>query len=387
MLGFFEKDKVEGMTLGEVSELLGWLRTPTAMVFTPVNLSEERKKFFASNSYNPQFKYNIVRNTNDRILDTLENVKQIIDVDPRLSEFYIDLIASKKQANDLMYAVGNNKKVTEISKDRFRMPSTVLFRNAARVLRKQTAGYSLADYKKSVAGEHLGYAEIATAFRIAFEELGLHEWTVSESKNIKGSGLKVGIKSKEVFMSPGIRRKPNRMRKAMVHELTHIMRSENGANTGYEALAKPTVSSYLDVEEGLTGYNEEVMGLMTYRDLRNRAAKTWAAYLGENLTFRELYNAALAFVPQGLAWSYVYSVKRGLGDTGKPGIYTRDVAYFRGFRRVRNRINKDPNIEKKLYAGKIDFSQVNWVDEGLIKKPKLIMDQAQMDDIFKKAGI
>lgn len=387
MLGFFEKERIDGMTLGEVSELLGWMRTPTAMVFTPINLREERRKFFESNTYNPQFRYNIVKNSNDRIADTLKDVKSIIDVDPRLSEFYLELIKSKAQANELMYAVGDNKLVTTISKDRYKMPTAVMFRNAARVLRKKVSGYDLIDYKKAMEGDYLGYQEIADAFHAAFEILGLHDWTVSESKNIKGSSLKVGIKSREVFMSPGIKRKPVRLKKALVHELTHILRSENGLATGYEALSKPTLPSYLDVEEGLTGYNEESMGLMTYRDLRNRAAKAWAVYVGENMTFRELYNACLAFVPSGLAWAITFSAKKGLGDTSKPGVYTRDAAYFRGFRRVRNRIKKDPTMYDKLYAGKINFSQVKWVEEGLIKKPKMILDKETVNRIYKEAGL
>ena len=45
-MGWFKKDEIEGMSLGEITELLGWLRTPTGMVFTPTNLQEEKEKFF-----------------------------------------------------------------------------------------------------------------------------------------------------------------------------------------------------------------------------------------------------------------------------------------------------------------------------------------------------
>lgn len=386
-MGFFSKDKVEGMTLGEVSELLGWIRTPTSMVFTPTNLKEERQKFFDSKTYNPQFKYSIVKNSNDRILDTLKDVSQIVDVDPRLSEFYIELIKSKSQANDLMYSVGDNKAVTELSVARFRRPTHALFKNAGLVLREKVDGYKLLDYSKSLAGEYLHYEEIKQAFMTAFDELELQGWTVGESQNIKGSGLKVGIKSKEVFMDPGIKRKPLRLKKALVHELTHIARAYNGEATGYSAFSKPTLSNYLDVEEGLTGWNEEQLGLMTYRDLRNRAAKAWVAYIGEDLSFRELYDVCSAFVPKGLAWAMTYSAKRGLGDTSKPGLNTRDVTYFRGFRLVRRKLSEDNSLHTKLYAGKINFKQVRWVEEGLIKQPKIVLDKDLMEKVFKKIGI
>ena len=117
-MAIFEKKKKE-MTLQEVTNLLEQLRLPTALVFTPLNLQSEKKKFFNSDTYEPHFKYRIVKNDNDNILDKLSKVEVISDVDPRISQFYIDLIASKEQANDLMHAVGNNQRVTEISKERF----------------------------------------------------------------------------------------------------------------------------------------------------------------------------------------------------------------------------------------------------------------------------
>ena len=40
----FGKKKV--MSLAEVTSLLGSLRIPTALVFTPTNLESEKKKFF-----------------------------------------------------------------------------------------------------------------------------------------------------------------------------------------------------------------------------------------------------------------------------------------------------------------------------------------------------
>lgn len=385
---FWKKDnKIEGMTLGEVSELLGWLRMPTSMVFTPTNLTEEREKFMNSSKYNPQFKYFIVKNDNDKILATLKEVKQIIDVDPRVSDFYLKLIQSKVQSNELMYAVGDNEKFTKLSIERFGFPSRILFNNATRVLRGKIDSYDVIPHKKAYEGDWIGYEGVKNAFEVVFQEIGLPEWSVNESKNIKKGGLKVGLKSNEVFMSPDIRRKRMKLRKTIVHELTHIIRSHNGLATGYAALGGPTLPSYLDVEEGLAGYNEQIFGLMTDKDLRNRAAKTWAIYAGRNMSFRQLYDAALSFVPKDLAWSFAFSAKRGLGDTSKPGIYTRDVVYFRGFRRVRKKINENKALYEKLYAGKISFKQIKWIDDGLLKKPKIIIDKKSMEKAFKKVGI
>jgi len=386
-MGWFKKDEIEGMSLGEITELLGWLRTPTGLVFTPINLKEEKERFFNSATYNPQFKYHIVKNKNASLLKTLTQVKQVFDVDPIISDFYIKLIASKDQANDLMYAAGDNEKLTELSIDRFGFPSQTLFNNATRILRGKYDNYNVISHKNAYEGDWVDYEGVKKAFEIAFEELGLLEWSVGPSKNIKKNGLKVGLKSYEVFMSENIRRKPMKLRKTLVHELTHILRSQNGLATGYEALGGPTLPSYLDVEEGLAAWNEETFGLMTEKDLRNRAAKTVAIYLSKTLDFRELYNSMLLIVPKGLAWSFAYSAKKGLGDASKLGVNTRDVVYFRGYRKVRRKLADNKSLINKMYTGKINFSQIKWIDDGLIKKPKFVLDEKVMKKVFKKAGI
>ena len=58
-MGILDKKK-KSITLEEVSTKLEKLRLPTALVFTPLNLEVERKKFFNSDIYSPYFKYRLV---------------------------------------------------------------------------------------------------------------------------------------------------------------------------------------------------------------------------------------------------------------------------------------------------------------------------------------
>src|SRR5690606_838884 len=168
---------------------------------------------------------------------------------------------------------------------------------------------------------------------------------------------------------------------------THVLRSYNGKLTGYNALYKPNVMEYLDVEEGLAMWNEENMRLLSYRELKKRALQVWSIQIGEYMTFRELYNALLGSVHRLEAFNIAYRVKRGLSDTSKPGIFCKDVVYLRGFHRVRAKLEKDASLYNKLYAGKIGFSQTKWVDDGLIPYPKLVLEPSVYEAAFKKAGI
>ncbi len=386
-MGILNKAR-KGMNLQEVSSLLNDLRLPIAMVYTPINLKSEKKKFFDSDTYNPYFQYKIVKNNNDAVLKKLLHVEEIIDVDPRISDFYIQLISSKKEANDLMYAVGNNELVTDISYNRYGKPSPILFRNACRVLRGRMSGYDVKKSKTLEKGKILGYKRIEEAFRIVFDELGLDDWRIEESKNISKNSIKVGIKSKRVFVDPNIERTQFKLRKTIIHEVgTHVLRATNGEKTGFDALSKANLPSYLDVEEGLATWNEQNLGLLTDRWLVKKAVLTYALYIGEDMSFRELYNALLGILPKYGAFSTTYRVKKGLRDTAYGGLYTKDITYFRGFRKVMRKLEKDPSLYELLYAGKIDFKQTEWVREGLIKKPYQVPSKEKWQEIFKKAGI
>jgi hypothetical protein len=382
---FGKRGKSE-MTHEEVTTLLSNLKLPISLVFTPTNLESEKKKFLNSDTYNPFFEYEVVSNRNSEIFKELASLEVVSDVDPRISDFYLELIESKKSTNELMHSVGNNRRVTELSIDKYGLPSPILFRNASRVLRGSVKPYSLVKKKKE--DREFDYEDIARVFDIAFEELGLDDWSVDTSNKIADNGIKIAVKRKQVLMDPAIKRSSFRLQKALVHEVgTHVLRSHNGELSGIPALKNSNLDSYLDAEEGLASYNEERMGLLTYSELRTKALPTWAIQIGEGMSFRELHGALLASVPKRTAFSIALRVKRGLSDTSEAGIYVKDVVYFRGYKRLKNKLKNDVSLYEKLYSGKIGFKEVKWVDEGLIPRPDIKFDPKVFQKIFKKARI
>ena len=264
-----------------------------------------------------------------------------------------------------MYAVGHNELVTDISTKKYGKTTPSLFRNASRVLRGKVDGYNLVQYPKVRKEDILKYDGIVDVFNTAFNMLDLKDWSVTKSLNIARNSVKIGVKRKEVLVDGEIERSRFKLRKTLVHEVgTHVLRSVNGFKSGFDALGNANLPSYLDVEEGLATWNESQMNLLTLGWLKRKAALTWGIYVGEELTFRQLYNCVLGVLPKSSAFSVVYRVKRGLGDTSCPGVYTKDIVYFRGFRKVKSKLEKDKSLYEKLYAGKIDFKQCEWVDEG-----------------------
>jgi hypothetical protein len=388
MFDLFSRKGKKELTLDEVTELLQELRIPISLVFTPTNLKEEKKKFFNSDTYEPYFEYRVVKNNNNEILRRLAGLKRISDVDPRISDFYIQLIEDKKLVSNLMHSAGNNALVTELSLRKYKAPSAKLFRNSARVLRGKLDKYDVKINKKLDRGEKLNYEQIEKVFDVTFDMLGLEGWEIAPSKNISKNAIKIGIKGKKVYVDPNIERSEFKIKKLLVHEIgTHVLRSYNGFETGFPAFGNANISSYLDIEEGLATWNEESMGYLTDKWLKIKAGMVWGIYLGEQLSFRHLYNVLSGNFLKYTSWDIAYRIKRGLGDTSYPGIYAKDIVYFRGFRKVKRILEKDPTMYEKFYAGKIDYKRARWVDEGLLPKPKVVPSKELWNDIFKKAGI
>jgi len=387
-VALFKQKNIKKITIKEIAKELDDLKLPIGYVFTPINLAVEKAKFFDSDTYNPIFQYKQVKNNNEQILEKLMQVEEIVDVDPRISDFYLKVIFHKNLTNKLMNSAGNNAKVTKISIEKYGIPSPILFRNACRILRGRTKGYDLIDSKKIEKEEYLEYPEVVEKVNEIFKILELNEWHVEKSKKIAKNGIKIGVKAKEFLVDGGIRKRPTELKKTIVHEIgTHVLRSINGEATGIDAFRKPNLPEYLDAEEGLAMYNEEMMGYLSEKDLRKRALFVWAVKFGSTLSFRELYNACLSHVPPKECFDLVYRVKRGMGDTALPGIYSKDIVYFRGFRRVRKSIEENANMYKYLYAGKISLKQAEWVEDGLLPKPKLVPTKELFDRVFKQVGL
>ncbi len=350
---------------------------------TPLNLAEEKKKFFDSETYNPQFRYKQYQGKNDEIIKKIKSIDRVTGVDPRIEQFYLQLIGDKIATNNMMRAVGNNDKFTKIAQEKYGMPSPILFRNACRVLRRKLDAYDVILDKNVKRGDFLDFAQAVAIFRKVFDGMGLDDWEAVASENISDDGVKTGMKAKKIYLSKKFKKSKFAFKKTIIHEIgTHVLRGENGFNTGVYPLGKPNLDSYLLVEEGLAMYNEEKYGVLTERSLIKRAVYVWLIYIASQMSFRETYNAVSGFLLKRNAFDAVYRVKRGLSDTSMPGIFPKDFCYFRGFRYVRRMIRRYPYWYELLYAGKISFKQISWVEDGLISKPKLILNKKIISDLF-----
>lgn len=386
---------------------LGGLQLPVTYALTPVNLNQEKEKFFKSEKYNPQFVYRKAELKKSKaILNELVTFSHVEGVATSVVPLLKKIIRSKLATLNLIEHVGVDAKFNSYTKRKFAVPSLKYSQRATKVLRGKVKRFRISETDISDNKFKYKGSDVVDIFHGFFNNIGVdssteiesfartseqyqkylnsgqisNTWRIIGTKG-EGSSVRVGSKFRVIFVNLEANFTPARVKKLLVHEIgTHVLRSVNGFDTGYEFLGKPTISSYLYSEEGLTLYNEGIYGILTQKMVNMVGLLSYNVYLAHvnRYSFRELYNLNLTFFQPKEAFSIAYKVKRGLSDTSKAGGYTKDGVYLKGYLLTNKRIKDDPNVYNKLYAGKIPFSWINLVDKGIIPMPKTLLDPGRV---------
>lgn len=324
----------------------------------PINEKEEKRKFFRSNRYNPQFKYEVYQEN----ISLLQ--EQLSEICPDNTVFGQLL----KQTRNIYYANLNmlknrgNEKFTKYSILCYGVPDDVLVEKANEMIKKLKP-------QKQQKGQHkekktLNTTQVMKKIDYAFIKYGF-KWNIKEKE--MAANAAVNVSRKELLLRKNTRFSEKFLKRLIVHEVgTHIVRAENGEHQPYKLFARG-LPNYLMTEEGLAVVNEEMNGCLDNTTLRNYAARVIAVDISLKCSFRETYNYLRNYLDKELAWRTTLRAKRGLTDTSKPGGCTKDFAYLRGYFAVKNFIKEGHDLNK-LYYGKIGLQHVEFIN----KIPELI---------------
>ncbi len=331
-------------------------------IINPINRQEEEKKFFVAKSkYNPQFTYNHYNvkplieellalhiETNTSMGKLFEEVREDLLEEARA----LDNIGTDNFIVKKMFGALSNEELEEVNKTLERglknrqpkeedtsqlFPATELGKRIETVLKH----YKLDDW-------NIVYSELALA-------------RTSVTKDTKT----ITIKADELFTNKD-------MQKLIVHEIeTHVLRWHNGTKQPYN-IFNIGIRDYLTVEEGMAEYNEAMQGVGITNPKFSSAILALATHLGKTKGFADIYQTIRPYVGSDeIGFQMVTRVKRGLGDTSKPGGYLKDHAYFRGYLQIREFVKSGGKV-KDLYAGKITINNLHLLKEGILEQPELL---------------
>jgi uncharacterized protein (TIGR02421 family) len=309
----------------------------------PVNLEEEKDRFFSQPGYNPQFMYHPVRVDSEQIRRLLASIE--CDSSPvgtilnQTRDRYIQEIR-------LIESRGRSE-FTDISMDLHGEPDAELVKQATMLVSKKSRA------------EHPSFntSQIVRKLELAFVKYGFH-WKVEPVEMIANAAVK--LRTKTLLVRKDSRFSRKFLKRIVVHEIgTHITRADNGEYQPYTFFSRG-LPGYLMTEEGLAVFNEEQNGCLDHNVLRTYAGRVLAIGHAMKYPFRETYEMLRKDFTKNDAWRLTVRAKRGLSDTSQPGAFTKDIAYLKGYMRVKAYAESGGDMTM-LYYGKLGLEHIEAV--------------------------
>ncbi len=327
----------------------------------PLNLASEEEKFFKDTSYNPQFEYPALKFDPIHLIDKLEKVKT--DESPLGKFFEAKKIEISKKIS-LLDSI-DTPEFTDISISLFEKPRKEDIELCREQLRK-------IDMENAEKIEGVFDAEEAKKrFEEIFEKYGLKNWKAKIKEQMVANC--VAGKNNRLFVKKDAKFSKDRIETLVVHEIeTHIITAENGKMQNYELFNRGS-ANYLTTQEGMAMYNVEKQRKLPFLENHKALGHVIAIDKAINASFSDVFHELLKHkISPKQAYRSALKAKRGFEDTSKPGAFTKDYIYFRGYFKVKNFIDGGGEM-KDLYIGKIDLDDLEIIKNipGIIEAKML----------------
>lgn len=306
--------------------------------FSPLNLEEEKKKFFFDQEYNPQFEYR----------ETIQEV-------------------------DLL---------------RYGDPSDALLGPAKKILDSvlQTFGTEAAFYEKT-KGEPLDLTTTTTIIREYLKLNNIEEMVklVFSDQFVARTSLKRNGHQFTLNIRTPLTYRSKSLTSVLHHEIgTHLFRWLNEMRQPwFENRSQSGFHDYLVTEEGLATLHSLINQEHPY--LWSAALNYFCVVEGSRSSFAELYKKLQRYVDDSeRRWQFCLKVKRGVEDTSTPGVYTKNQMYFSGVVQVLRWLTQNAFAVEKLYYGKIALEDIDMAVTQATTPPVLPVFLSDRQDYQKR---
>lgn len=333
----------------------------------PLNLAEERKKFFENNEYNPQFQYPDLLFEPLHLKLKLKKIAKKLDETP-LSKLYMGKVDELSKKIDLLEAIGTEH-FSEKSEILYGQVSERLLYEAK--LKLDTKPETFPD-----KGALLETSLVVKKFEEALKQYKLSNWKLIVKKEMVPT-CSVD-KDNNFFVREGVKFSEDRLRMIIAHEIeTHILTAENGKRQNYQMFNRG-FGNYLQTQEGLAIWNQEhVLGHDVEKNY-TAARLIFVLHYAKTHSFAETYDYCLKLgIKPKKAFNMTSKVKRGIENTASHGAFTKELQYFSGYLQIKDFVEKGGDL-KDLYYGKYNLK-----DLDLIKKVPYLQEPYILPDFLK----
>ena len=313
------------------------------LLVNPLNEASQKRKFLKQKTYNPQFKYSALK-TNDSIFKKIDSITLKENI---INNLLIEKLEKYRNNFALVKDIGTEQ-FTNDSLKIFGAPDKTLVNQAYSILKNPSVNEesSIVSSKQAI--------EMTKKF---LESLNLKKWKLIQ-KNMPANAAVIPSCNK-IYLRKEHNFSLNFIKRILVHEIgAHIFRAANGARQPY-ILFKIGMPDYMMTEEGIAVNAEEMNECLNINTLRSYAGRVIANHLALEQGFRGVFEELKPHFREGLAWKLALRAKRGLRDTSKPGAYTKDHLYLKGYYEVKAFLDENPKKGlNTLYYGKIGLHHV-----------------------------
>lgn len=312
----------------------------------PMNIKDEKKKFFKKKGdYNPQFEYPQLKFDPIELVDRLSKVKldssdlgKIFSAKKKEIEQKIELLESIDQ-----------ERFTEMSAKLYGKPSEQDYQNCIEVLEKHK------EEKSEKKTKYYSTEEVKEKFEEVFKKYGLTNWKVKTKENMVAAC--VAGKNNRLFIREDVKFSEERIQSLIIHEIeTHIITAENGKLQPYEIFNRG-LAKYLETQEGMAMYNVATQMKIPFEQNYKAHGHVISIYSALTKSFKEVFATIKKYgLSDEDAFRSALKAKRGIADTSKPGAFTKDYIYYKGYHQVKNYLEHGKLSD--LYIGKMNVKDV-----------------------------
>ena len=339
----------------------------------PLNSTSEKKRFFKRPGYNPVFRYAKPPSGADKLFTKIEEIELKDNV---INQLLLKKLEKFKKTHAMIHSLGKDE-FTFFSKEIFGFPDQDLVDKAYEILGKES------EKEEDV----IDTKQVYDVMKKVLEDFGLNDWYVGTKK--MAANAAVVVSKKKVFVRKNSKFPKSFLKRVIIHEIgTHVFRAANGAKQPYK-IFRTGLPGYLMTEEGMAVNAEEIHDCLKLNTLKSYAGRVIAVHLSLETGFRQVFEELRKCFNDYIAWRITLRAKRGLNDTSKPGAYTKDYLYLKGFYEVKKFLEeKGDQGLKMLYYGRIGLGDVPLIQQmkGLVE-PELTPISEKFKKILEEINV
>jgi uncharacterized protein (TIGR02421 family) len=323
------------------------------------NLPEQKKLFLENKIKEPILNSFVLGNNEEenKKIREIENI--LIPKDDGFGKVLQSIKENLLNQYEIIKNRGNKEKTIDLSIKINSRPDEKLVEKAKKILSEPLC--------KVENKEEIETKIVKESLEQAFKNYNLQDWKV---ECVEKEITQTDAPNKRILIAKNRRYFKGDEKRLVVHEIgVHVLRSVNGLNQPFKNLAYG-LPGYIQTEEGLAAYMEEINNLLDEKLMRNYAGRVLAVNsIIDGFSFKQTFEMLKTYnFDENISWTLTVRAHRGGG-------YIKDHVYLDGYSKIKEYISEGGDV-KILFLGKFALNQLEIIkallEKGFLNPPKIL---------------